>query len=482
MISKPQFSKIPFFSSVRLYASTPSASPASAIFTPLSEFTNIYYSNNTVNQSTLNFVGRSSSSSLRFTPNYRISAPTLLKHSSTRSIYSTPLSTSENNRAIEKKSPLDAVSGICHPPAEPSTNNTRDGTLCTAKSHIPFEIKAKSQKKNDRSILEQYMQGEPKTLKQLVNPYMTLTKPHLTFLIMLSSICSYTLAPNAVDVSKFLYLTVGTLMTSGAANAINMGREPNFDSQMVRTSTRPVVTGLVKPNEAFGFAALTGTVGCAILYFGVNPTVAALAAANIVLYSWFYTSLKRKSILNTWVGAIVGAIPPLMGWAACSSLTDPGAWCLALLLYAWQFPHFNSLSHNIKAEYKRAGYVMTAFVNPNLNARVALRYSIAMFPICFAMVYYNVCDIFFAVDSSILNAWMTYNAFKFWLQQRHNYSKNVLEHGGPTKGEIDMANVWAKKTFWSSIWQLPVVLALAMIHKEGQWDRFFGTSEERPLE
>lgn len=481
MICKSHLSKSPFFASIRLYSSTTSTSSSTA-YTTSPELANLYYSNNIVNNYTLNFRGHSPSLSLRFTPNYRIAAPTLLQQSSSRSIYSTPISTSRDNNALQKKSPLDAVSGICHPSAE-SSKSTRKINICgEKKSHIPFEVKAKDQKKDDRSVLEQYMQGEPKTLKQLINPYLTLTKPHLTFLIMLSSICSYTLAPNAVDVSKFLYLTIGTLMTSGAANAINMGREPNFDSQMVRTSTRPVVTGQVKPKEAFQFAALTGTIGCAILYYGVNPTVAALAATNIVLYSWFYTSLKRKSILNTWVGAIVGAIPPLMGWAACSSLTDPGAWCLALLLYAWQFPHFNSLSHNIKDEYKRAGYVMTAFVNPNLNARVALRYSIAMFPICFAMVYYNVCDIFFALDSSILNAWMTYNAFKFWLQQRHNYSKKVLELGGPTKAEIDMANVWAKKTFWSSIWQLPVVLALAMIHKKGQWDRFFGTSEEQPLE
>lgn len=429
---------------------------------------NTYYPNHILSPQALNFIGSPSTPSgalLRFTPNYRLT--TNISPSSKRTLYSS--NTSRKEPDLKTSSPISAVPNICHTPS------------LTSGSSIPFEIKIKDNKRDERSVLEQCMQGEQKTLKQLTDPYLALTKPRLTFLIMLSSICSYTLAPNAVDIGQFVYLTLGTLLTSGAANAINMGREPAFDSQMVRTSARPVVTGLVKPHEAFTFAAVTGTIGCAILYYGVNPVVAALGAANIVLYSWVYTSLKRKSILNTWVGAIVGAIPPLMGWATCSSLSDPGAWCLALLLYAWQFPHFNTLSHNIKDEYKRAGYVMTAFVNPKLNARVALRYSVLMFPICFAMVYFGVCDKYFALDSSILNAWMTYNAFKFWLQQRHNYSAKVVESGGATKSDIAIANAWAKKTFWSSIWQLPVVLALAMLHKQGQWDRLLGTSDEKPL-
>jgi heme o synthase len=435
-----------------------------------------------------NFIGNQFLRSYIFTPNSVLAGTTLnnkrylyssnvnntTANATTPDVTSTSTSTSSSTDSSDFS--LKSVAKICHPASESSSSSS------SASSHIPFEVKMKQTPKDNRSVLEQYLQGEPKTFKQLTDPYITLTKPNLTFLIMLSSICSYTLAPNAVDISKFLFLTVGTLLASGAANAINMGREPNFDSQMVRTSRRPVVTGAVKPKEAFSFAAITGTIGCGILYVGVNPTVAALGALNLVLYSWVYTSLKRKSILNTWVGAVVGAIPPLMGWAANSTLHDPGAWCLALLLYAWQFPHFNSLSHNIKTEYKRAGYVMTAFVNPKLNARVSLRYSLLMFPICFAMVYYGVCDSYFAFDSSILNAWMTYNAFQFWLQQRKNYSSKVIESGGARIKEIEAANYWAKKTFWSSIWQLPVVLALAMLHKKGQWDRFFGKSEEKPLE
>ncbi|GME93737.1 hypothetical protein B5S28_g3020 [[Candida] boidinii] len=430
-----------------------------------------YYSNALLNPSRMSFTNNNATihlnKSLHFFPNLIISNA---EHK--RTISQSLINNSRDIDAIDKSMIAKVAKSTlaCHP--NDASNN-----------HIPFEVKPKTSKPVvTQSVLQRFLAGEKLTPKQLINPYMALTKPQLTFLIMLSSICSYALAPNSASVFTFLFLTSGTILTSSAANAINMAREPEFDKQMARTSTRPVVTGLVTPTEAYGFAALTSTVGCALLYYGVNPTVAVLGGLNIVLYSWLYTSLKRKSILNTWVGAIVGAIPPLMGWAACSSLSDPGAWCLAALLYAWQFPHFNALSHNIKDEYKRAGYVMTAFVNPKLNARVALRYSFLMFPICFGMCYFGVTDYYYMLDSSLLNGWLTYMAFKFWWQTRQNNSAKVLSSGGPTKEAITAANVYAKKTFWGSVWQLPVVLLLAMLHKKGQWDRLFGWDQEDKLE
>lgn len=327
---------------------------------------------------------------------------------------------------------------------------------------IPFTVIPKANSVDRNTYKE-------KNLRSLISPYLKLTKPNLTILVTLSSICSYAISPNSVSVSELALLTLGTALCSGSANAINMGREPEFDRKMSRTSTRPVVKGLVTPYQAYQFAGVTGVLGCSILYFGVNLTVAFLGLLNIVLYAWVYTSLKRKSILNTWVGAIVGAIPPLMGWAASSSLYHPGSWCLAALLYAWQFPHFNALSHNVADQYKKAGYVMTAAENPRLNARVALRYSLLMFPICFGLSYFGATDWFFQVDSAIANAWLTLLAFRFWKQQRINHAPN---HIATIEG-IEAASFHARKLFWCSVWQLPVVLVLAMLHKKGQWDRLW---------
>lgn len=311
--------------------------------------------------------------------------------------------------------------------------------------------------------------------------YVQLTKPRLTILVMLSAICSYALSPYPATVTELLCLTVGTTMCSGAANAINMGREPDYDRQMIRTQARPVVRGAVTPKQAFSFAFGMGTLGTSILYLGVNPTVAALGLSNIALYSWIYTSLKRKHIINTWVGALVGAIPPLMGWAAASPLTHPGSWCLAGLLYAWQFPHFNTLSHNIRNEYKNAGYVMTAWKNPLLNARVALRYSLLMFPLCFGLSYFNITDWYYQIDSGLVNAWLCLWSFKFYMQQRLNYSSKIKNDRVKFNEGLATANVYARKAFFASVLHLPAVLILAILHKKNRWDWLFEDSENPKL-
>lgn len=155
-----------------------------------------------------------------------------------------------------------------------------------------------------------------------------------------------------------------------------------------------------------------------------------------------------------------------MGWAAAAGQTashggtwqellfgeqSAGGWLLAALLFTWQFPHFNALSWTIREEYKNAGYRMLAWVNPARNGRVALRYSILMFPICIGLSYVGVTDWTFAVTSSVPNAWMTYEAIKFWRYEGMRGS--------------------ARGLFWASVWHLPIVLVLAMLQKKGLGER-----------
>ena len=253
--------------------------------------------------------------------------------------------------------------------------------------------------------------------------------------------------------------------------------EPKYDAQMSRTRNRPLVRGLIGKKGALIFAGLTGLLGVGSLWFGVNPTVAFLGGLNIFLYAGVYTPMKRLSVLNTWIGAVVGAIPPLMGWAAAAgqsasgtgewrellfSEESVGGWLVAGLLFAWQFPHFNSLSWPIREEYKNAGYRMLVWTNTRMNGRVALRYSILMFPICFGLVYFNITDRGFLVTSSIVNAWMVREAWSFWRKEGHKGS--------------------ARGLFWASIWHLPVVMVLAMVHKKGLWEdgwkRLVGGADE----
>ena len=174
----------------------------------------------------------------------------------------------------------------------------------------------------------------------------------------------YAMAPAPFELSTFLMCSVGTGLLSCSANSINQFFETPFDAQMSRTKNRVLVKGYLTPLHAVGFAAVAASSGLAILSYGVNGLTASLGIANLLLYTCIYTPMKRYSILNTWVGSIVGAIPPLMGWAGCSGNLEVGAWIFAGLLYAWQFPHFNALSWNLRPDYSRAGYRMMSVTNP----------------------------------------------------------------------------------------------------------------------
>lgn len=183
-------------------------------------------------------------------------------------------------------------------------------------------------------------------------------------LVVVTTMAGYAMAPAPFETSTFLMCSIGTGLMSCAANSINQYFETPFDAQMSRTKNRVLVKGYLTPLHAVGFAAVATITGLTILNCGVNGLTASLGAANLLLYTCIYTPMKRYSILNTWVGSAVGAIPPLMGWAGCSGNLEAGAWILAGLLYAWQFPHFNALSWNLRPDYSRAGYRMMAVTDP----------------------------------------------------------------------------------------------------------------------
>ena len=151
-----------------------------------------------------------------------------------------------------------------------------------------------------------------------------------------------------------------------------------------------------------------------------------------------------------------------MGWAACSPdgslFSHPGGLLLAGLLYAWQFPHFNSLAYTMRHDYARAGYKMMSVVNPGMNTRVALRHSIAMLPLCWGLVACGLVDPWYLVDSTIVNVWVVWKAYKFWKEEGEKGS--------------------ARGLFFAGLIQLPAVLILAMLHKDGLWDWLWGSDDQ----
>ncbi|TKY88318.1 hypothetical protein EX895_002670 [Sporisorium graminicola] len=315
-----------------------------------------------------------------------------------------------------------------------------------------------------------YRPVPPLSTATLPKLYKQLSKSRLTFLIVLTGMASYSLCPAALTVAvaspvtTLLALTAGMTLCSAAANALNQLVESPYDAQMQRTRARPLPSRAVTPLHAFTFASVSAASGVGLLLTMVNPLTALLGAANIVLYSFTYTPMKRTTIANTWVGAVVGALPPLMGWAACTgtlhTANDLGGWSLAALLFAWQFPHFNSLAHILRAEYARGGYRMMSVTDPALNRRVSLRYAVALLPICTLMMPLSgiVSPVAFAVLSTPLNLLMAHAAWKFYRQ------KTVKS---------------ARWCFWVSLIHLPAVMLLAMGCKPEVWDglyRFFGWS------
>lgn len=332
------------------------------------------------------------------------------------------------------------------------------------------------------------------SLRRKMAAFLALTKPRLSVLIVLTTTSAYgmypistllTLDPSiaplptlSTSTLTFLYLTTGTFLSSCSANTLNMMFEPKYDAQMSRTKNRPLVRGLLSRRAALLFAIATAASGLGLLYIGTNPTVTALSAFNIFLYAFVYTPLKRIHVINTWVGAIVGGIPPLMGWVAAAGQTATmghdtwrdmllsedsiGGWLLGGILFAWQFPHFNALSHTIREEYRAAGYKMLAWTNPARNARVALRYSVLMFPISIGLWWVGVVGHGFLVGSTVANGWLVKEAYKFWKDQG--------------------ANGTARGLFWASIWQLPILLVGGLVTKRGLWDGVWNQIFGQPVD
>ncbi|KCV70974.1 hypothetical protein H696_01921 [Fonticula alba] len=200
-------------------------------------------------------------------------------------------------------------------------------------------------------------------LRDLVSTYMELTKFRLSIFVTLSvSLGALTCPALAIDATTLAATSLGTFLCVSSANSFNQLLEYTYDSQMKRTSNRPLAIRKISPGHTASYGVAAGLLGGAMLS-AINPLTAALGVGNILLYSGLYTYMKRTSPFNTHVGAVVGAIPPLMGYTALSNAPlELSAYSMSaysfLLLYLWQFPHFHALSHGIVTDYTRAGYQM----------------------------------------------------------------------------------------------------------------------------
>lgn len=205
--------------------------------------------------------------------------------------------------------------------------------------------------------------------------YVSLTKPELTFLSVLTALAGYLLATDgSVQPWGLAMALAGIAMVGGGAGALNQFIERRWDGMMHRTEHRPLPAGRLLPRQALVFGVASSTVGLLVLAFFANVFTAYLGAATLVTYLFLYTPLKRLTPWSTFVGAIPGALPPLMGWTASGRPVDATALFLAAVLFLWQIPHFLSLAWLYRRDYANAGYrtIMAKDVSGVITARESL--------------------------------------------------------------------------------------------------------------
>lgn len=217
------------------------------------------------------------------------------------------------------------------------------------------------------------MQGGLVLARPKVLDYVTLVKPELTLLSVGTTLVGYSLGASGHFMPLLFFSTfLGTAFVGGGAGALNQFIEREFDALMKRTQDRPIPAGRTSPSSALLFGAVLAVLGVAILSILVNPLTGFLACATLVTYLFLYTPLKRVTPLSTLVGAVPGAIPPVMGWTAARNTIDGPAWGLFVVLFLWQMPHFLSLAWVYRKDYERAGYRMLTVLDPE-GTRSALQ-------------------------------------------------------------------------------------------------------------
>jgi protoheme IX farnesyltransferase len=214
-----------------------------------------------------------------------------------------------------------------------------------------------------------------------------LSKPRLSGLVVLTCAGGLALAPGSIGIARAILSVLGTAAVVGAANALNCYAERDVDARMRRTRDRPLPAGRVQPFVALALGLLVPVFALPVLALAANPLTALLAFVALGVYVVVYTPMKKRSTLALFVGAVPGAIPPLMGWTAVTGRIDPGGLALFALLFAWQLPHFLSISLYLAEDYARGGLKVFSLVHGERATRAWIVVtSIALVPVSLALV------------------------------------------------------------------------------------------------
>ncbi|HMR09437.1 MAG TPA: heme o synthase [Polyangiaceae bacterium] len=243
----------------------------------------------------------------------------------------------------------------------------------------------------------------PRDTQSVAKALLQLTKPGVTRLVLVTSAAGALVAPQRLPLGQFLLSLVGTAAVVGAANALNMVFERDVDALMERTRMRPLPQGRLTPEEATIFGVVLAILGLSFLSFFVAPITGLLAAVALVSYVLVYTPLKRVTPMALHVGAIPGAIPPLLGWTSVTGRLDGPALSLFLVLFVWQLPHFLAITLFRQEEYRRAGLrVYAAELGAVRTRRAIVVYSLLMVAVSFLPLYFGLGSTAYAVLAALV--------------------------------------------------------------------------------
>jgi protoheme IX farnesyltransferase len=288
---------------------------------------------------------------------------------------------------------------------------------------------------------------------------LTLTKFRLSALVIVTTLVGFWLrAPRPLDVWLLIHTLIGSTLAAFGAAVFNQLMEIEPDSRMQRTADRPLPSGRVSPSAAFGLGWLLSAVALIHLVHRVNVESAALTALTLAVYLFIYTPLKRQSPTNTLVGAVSGALPPLIGWAGAAGasstpapyfrwqlMLEPGAIYLFMLLFLWQLPHFLAINWMYRDEYRKGGFVMLANEDEHgaRTSRHALAYAIATLLLMIYPVYAGAASAaWFLPPALLLSGWLCWLALRFNRQPER---------------------ITARKLFFCTLAYLPLILIVSVI-------------------
>lgn len=266
----------------------------------------------------------------------------------------------------------------------------------------------------------------------LLAAYLELTKPRIAVMVLVTAALGYYLGviftAEFPGWLPFFIAMLGTGMAGAGASALNQYIERDIDARMDRTRERPLPTGVISPPSALYFGVVLALAGCFLLLFEINLLTAFLTLQSTFLYVLVYTPMKRLTWLNTSVGAIPGAMPPLIGWAAATGTLHAGAWILFAVLYIWQHPHFFAIAWMYRDDYARGGLKMLPVVKPDGKSMFmqVMAFSLVLIPVSILPVAIAPLGWVYSTGAFLLGLAMLICGAIFTLQQTHASAKRVL--------------------------------------------------------